>query len=103
MEKVARFCWGRLWAVERGETVAMHPLGGILATWAAGLTEPALKAPTLVELREMDGEKGHFVFFFNHGEKAAEVEFTEELGRSAANVQEIVIGETRKVGEKDLQ
>jgi hypothetical protein len=53
--------------------VAMHPLGGILATWAAGLTEPALKAPTLVELREMDGEKGHFVLFFNHGEKAAEV------------------------------
>jgi hypothetical protein len=45
--------------------VAMHPLGGILATWAAGLTEPALKAPTLVELRGMDGERA-FVFFFNH-------------------------------------
>lgn len=81
--------------------VAMHPLGRILAKWA-GLTEPVLKAPTLVELREMDGEKGRFVFFFNHGEKAAEVEFTEELDRSAGNVREIVIGETRKVEGKRL-
>src|ERR1700683_3342179 len=81
--------------------VAMHPLGRILAKWA-GLTEPALKAPTFVELREMDGEKGRFVFFFNHGEKAAEVEFTEELDRSAGNVREIVIGETRKVEGKRL-
>jgi beta-galactosidase GanA len=79
--------------------VAMHPLGKILATWA-GLTEAALKAPTLVELREMDGENGHFVFFFNHGETAAEVEFTEELGRSAADVREIVTGETRRVEGK---
>jgi len=79
--------------------VAMHPLGGILATWA-GLTEPALKAPPLVELREMNAEKGQFVFFFNHREKAAEVEFMEELGRSAANVREIVIGEKRKLEGK---
>lgn len=64
------------------EPVAMHPLGGILVKWA-GLTEPSLKAPALVELREMDGEKGRFVFFFNHGEKTAEVEFTEELERPA--------------------
>jgi hypothetical protein len=35
-------------------------------------------------------------------EKAAEVEFTEELGRSAANLQEIVIGDTRKVGGKKV-
>ena len=42
------------------------------------------------------------MFFFNHGEKAAEVEFTEELGRSAANLPEIVIGDTRKVGGKKV-
>ena len=53
---------------------AMHPLGAILTKWA-GLTEPELKAPGLVELREMDAEKGRFVFLFNHGEKAAEVDF----------------------------
>ena len=75
--------------------VAMHPLGGILMKWA-GLTEPSLKAPALVELREMDGEKGRFVFFFNHGERTAEVEFTEELDRPTGSVKEIVIGETRK-------
>jgi hypothetical protein len=48
----------------------------------------------------MDGEKGHFVFFFNHGEKAAEVELTEELGRSAANVQETVIERREKWRKK---
>lgn len=80
--------------------VAMHPLGGILAKWA-GLTKPELKAPALVELREMDGEKGKFVFLFNHGEKAAEVEFAEELERFVAGVQEIVKGEKRKdVGKR---
>ena len=81
--------------------VPMHPLGGILAEWA-GLTRPSLKAPALVELREIDGARGRFVFFFNHGEKAAQVEFTEELDRPARNVREIVIGETRKVDGKRL-
>jgi hypothetical protein len=77
----------------------MHPLGGILMKWA-GLTQPSLKAPALVELREMDGEKGRFVFFFNHGEQTAEVEFAEELEGPAGNVREIVIGETRKLEGK---
>ena len=75
--------------------VAMHPLGGVLAKWA-GLTVPELKAPALVELREMGGEKGQFVFLFNHADKAAQVEFAEELERPAASVREIVSGETRK-------
>ena len=79
--------------------VAMHPLGGILAKWA-GLTKPELKAPALVELREMDGEKGKFVFLFNHGEKAAEVEFAEELGRPATRVVEIEGGEGLKTAGK---
>jgi hypothetical protein len=48
----------------------------------------------------MDGKKGRFVFFFNHGEKAAEVEFAEELERAAGNAREIMIGEKRKVEGK---
>jgi hypothetical protein len=79
--------------------VAMHPLGGILAKWA-GLKEPELKASALVELREMDGKTGRFVFLFNHGEKAAEVEFAEELERPGGKVLEIVTGKTRKVEGK---
>jgi hypothetical protein len=43
--------------------VTMHPLGEILAKWA-GLAQPEWKAPGLVELREMDGDKGKFVFLF---------------------------------------
>jgi beta-galactosidase GanA len=78
---------------------AMHPLGGILAKWA-GLTEPELKAPALVELREMDAEKGSFVFLFNHGERMAEVEFAGELARPATSVREILTGETPKVEGK---
>ena len=81
--------------------VGMHPLGEILAKWA-GLAQPEWKAPTLVELREMDGEKGKLVFLFNHGEKAAEVEFAEILQRSAVNVREIVTGETRQAKGKQF-
>ncbi len=73
--------------------MTMHPLGEILAKWA-GLAQPEWKAPALVELREMDGDKGKFVFLFNHGEKAAEVEFAQTLARPAANVREIVTAET---------
>jgi hypothetical protein len=46
--------------------VAMHPRGEILAKWA-GFAQPEWKARALVELRGMDGEKGKFVFLFNHG------------------------------------
>ncbi len=74
---------------------AMHPLGGVLAKWA-GLTEPGLKAPDMVELREMDGEKGHFVFLFNHADKSANVEFAEDLERPAVRVREIITGETQE-------
>lgn len=78
---------------------AMHPLGGIFVKWA-GLTEPELKAPGLVELREMEGEKGKLVFLFNHGEKEVEVSFEEEVGRTARGVREIVAGETVKMEGK---
>ncbi len=71
--------------------MAMHPLGGVLAKWA-GLLEPELKAPALVELREMDGQDGEFVFFFNHGEKTADVQFAEKLQRPAKAVREVVSG-----------
>jgi beta-galactosidase len=75
--------------------VPMHPLGDILAKWS-GLTPPEWKAPALVELREMDGDKGKLVFLFNHGEKAAEVEFAETLERPAVSLREMVTGETRQ-------
>ena len=68
----------------------MHPLGGILAKWA-GLRAPELKAPPLVEVRQMDAETGKFVFLFNHSEKAANVEFAEELPKAARNAQEVVV------------
>ena len=64
-----------------------------------GAGTAGMKAPALVELREMDGDKGKFVFLFNHGEKAAEVEFAQTLARPAANVREIVTAETWKTGE----
>lgn len=77
--------------------VAMHPLGGILATWAAG-TEGSDTGRTA----RVGRRKGISCFSSITWEKAAEVEFTEELGRSAANLQEIVIGDTRKVGGKKV-
>jgi beta-galactosidase len=72
-----------------------HPLGDILSKWA-GLALPNLKAPSLLELREMDGPHGQFVFLFNHAETAAKVEFVETLEKSAVNVREIVSGDTPK-------
>jgi hypothetical protein len=75
--------------------VPMHPLGAILANWA-GLHSPGLKAPALVELREMEAADGRVVFLFNHGEKAAEVEFAEELGSAATREREIIMGQTIK-------
>jgi beta-galactosidase len=71
--------------------MAMHPLGAIFAKWA-GLATPDLKAPALVELREMDADNGHFVFLFNHSEQFAHIEFTEPLEKPATRVQEIVFG-----------
>jgi beta-galactosidase GanA len=73
----------------------MHPLGEILTRWA-GMPIPSLKAPPLAELREMDTQKGHIVFLFNHDEKTADVEFTEDLLRPASKVQEIISGEILK-------
>jgi hypothetical protein len=49
---------------------------------------------------EMESPEGGLVFFFNHGEKDAEVEFAEELERPAASVRKIVTGEMRKAEGK---
>jgi beta-galactosidase len=76
------------------QPVSMHPLGGILAQWA-GLAAAQLKAPELVELREMDAPSGRMVFLFNHAERAAQVEFAEDLPKTATTVQEIVSGEVQ--------
>jgi len=69
--------------------VARHPLGAILAKWA-GLTTPELKAPALVELREMDAPKGRLVFLFNHADQPAQVEFSEPLEQPVASIEEIL-------------
>lgn len=70
----------------------MHPLGGILAKWA-GLSEPKLQAPALLELRQMNADKGRLLFFFNHGETAAPVAFSRDLQKPASRIREIVTGE----------
>ncbi len=71
--------------------VAMHPLAGILAKWA-GLSEPKLRAPALLELRQMYAPKGRLVFFFNHGENPATLEFSRSLEKPALGIHEIVTG-----------
>ena len=70
-------------------TLPMHPLADILSRWA-GLSQPNLHAPPLVELREMHAAKGRFVFFFNHSEKAAAVEFSRDLETSPSAIREIM-------------
>jgi beta-galactosidase len=66
-----------------------HPLGQILSQWA-GLSQPHLQAPPLLELREMQGPAGQWVFFFNHSSKPATVEFSRELESPASHVREIM-------------
>jgi len=70
----------------------MHPLASLLARWA-GLSEPKLHAPALLELREMEGPKGRFVFFFNHAEKPAAVEFSRLLEKPSTGIHELMTGE----------
>jgi beta-galactosidase len=72
--------------------VAMHPLAGLLARWA-GLSEPTLRAPALLELRQMHAPKGRLVFFFNHADKPAAVEFARALERPALGIREIMSGQ----------
>ena len=81
--------------------MAMHPLGGILAKWA-GLTMSRLSAPSLVELREMDAPKGHFVFLFNHGEQPVQVQFEEDLEKPPTSVREIITGDEQKPAGKSF-
>jgi hypothetical protein len=48
----------------------------------------------------MDGEKGKFVFLFNHGE-GSRSGVAEQLERPSVNAREIVTGETRKTAQKN--
>jgi len=81
--------------------VAMHPLAGLLARWA-GLSEPKLRAPALLELRQMYAPKGRWVFFFNHADKPASVEFTRVLERPASKIREVATGEDVPLAGADL-
>lgn len=69
--------------------VARHPLAGTLAKWA-GLSEPKLHAPALLELRQMSAPKGRWVFFFNHANRSASVEFSRDLEKPASSIREII-------------
>lgn len=80
---------------------ANHPLAGILSRWAA-LSEPHLQAPALVEVREMVSGKGRFVFFFNHSEKSATVEFSRELEKPASKIREIMTDQKITAAGKSL-
>jgi beta-galactosidase len=73
--------------------VSHHPLGEILSDWA-GLSLPELKAPALVELREMDAPAAKFIFLFNHADTSAKVEFAATLDKPAEMISEIISGET---------
>jgi len=81
--------------------VAMHPLAGLLARWA-GLSEPKLRAPALLELRQMYAPQGRWVFFFNHGDKPASVEFSRFLERPASTIREIMTGREINPAGADL-
>jgi len=71
----------------------MHPLAETLARWA-NLSEPALHAPSLLEMRQMYAPgKGRLVFFFNHGDKPASAHFARSLERPASAIREIVTGQ----------
>jgi beta-galactosidase len=72
--------------------VAMHPLAGLLVQWA-GLSQPKLRAPALLELRQMYAANGRWVFFFNHADKLAAVEFSRMLERPASGIREIMTGD----------
>jgi beta-galactosidase len=81
--------------------VAMHPLAGLLAQWA-GMSEPKLRSPVLLELRQMYAPKGRWVFFFNHADKPATVEFARALERPASCIREITTGQSVAHAGTDL-
>jgi hypothetical protein len=73
--------------------VAMHPLAGLLARWA-NVSEPKLHAPGLLEIQQMYApQKGRWVFFLNHADKPASVQFVRSLERPASGIREIVTGQ----------
>ena len=81
--------------------VAMHPLLGLLARWA-NLSEDKLRAPGLLELRQMHAPNGRLVFFFNHGENPASVVFSRQLEKAPARIREITSGEQVSATGTDL-
>ncbi|MBP7569125.1 MAG: hypothetical protein KBA95_03585, partial [Acidobacteria bacterium] len=75
------------------EPLAMHPLGDALIDWA-GITRPGLKSSAFVELRRMTGQSADFVFLFNHGTAAAEVDLAVPLTAAPSAIGELVTGES---------
>jgi len=46
----------------------------------------------LLELRQMYAPKGRLVFFFNHADKPALVEFNRKLEKPASSIREVMTG-----------
>ena len=51
----------------------------------------------------MEAPKGKFVFFLNHGDKVAEVEYTEGLQHPPARLRETIEGKSLSTTGKTLQ
>lgn len=79
-----------------------HSLAAILLRWAS-VSEPKLHAPELLELRQMYAPDGRFVFFFNHAQKPAPVEFARKLEKPASAIREITTGATLLATGTDLK
>jgi beta-galactosidase len=82
--------------------VPLHPLADILAKWA-GIVAPGFKAPALVELRQMAAPNGRLVFFFNHSNSAATVDFHRSLEKPASAVTEISTGQKLQITGTQLE
>jgi beta-galactosidase GanA len=74
------------------QPISLHPVAEILARWA-GLSDAHLKAPPLVESREMSAASGLLVFLFNHGTTPARAQFRRTLERPATSITEIIAGQ----------
>jgi beta-galactosidase len=73
------------------EPVPLNPLGDLLVEWA-GLARPDLRASNFVELRRMTAPAGELIFAFNHGPRAARLEYSLPLTRTPRVIREIVTG-----------
>jgi beta-galactosidase GanA len=78
--------------INETKPTGMNPLGEILARWAE-LSAPQLTASSPIELKLLRGPRGTLVFFFNHGQQPARVEYSLPSEDTPRRIRELVIGE----------